>query len=644
MKVGHQYTLTRIMGYEKNFTDYILDPLYGQVGLTRIEKNVIQTEPFKRLKRIQQLGFASKIYPSATHTRFEHSIGTLHVTWTMFKKFVKNYVEQRKWANLDILRFFSDKVIQGMRLAALLHDLGHGPFSHAFENAAKSLSIDFDHDQLTIYLLIPKEPFKKNYRILYPPIEKALSKNKSLKRQMSKFREELKVIPQEIRSIIVSILDNKYKPISAVPTGFKVVRYFIHDIIKGDFGADRIDYLLRDTYFAGLGHRFNLFDILDNIRGVYNPISKRLVFAVDIKGRDAFEFLLTTRYYHYRLIAHHSENITHQVLLYSRLKKELGEENQSASEEELIAKFMQFALSDDSIIRKLPEEENLSLIGSWELKEIGIPYYRYLFYRVLEDPFLRKTYFLKIKENLCNKIEFLNEEDIHIEPVIERPNIPVVEAYMENYVLEKDEYEDKMSPLLHDHSTLIFGLARTYLSNTSILLYVNKSKVEVVRNYCARTHSFFLNKEIFKETIGQLTKEKMKGHDLLLLCLFMLTNKGQEEFKGFGRLSNAVSEMQKKLKVNVYSDLDRKAYGPGEDHEFSYSPSAFNDLMLFDVSRIIQVRPVIENVRRRGRKPRYATQYCFTPLTYVKTKYGEPKLPIKEVLDFYPDIFRAIVY
>ena len=262
MKVGHQYTLTRIMGYEKNFTDYILDPLYGQVGLTRIEKNVIQTEPFKRLKRIQQLGFASKIYPSATHTRFEHSIGTLHVTWTMFKKFVKNYVEQRKWANLDILRFFSDKVIQGMRLAALLHDLGHGPFSHAFENAAKSLSIDFDHDQLTIYLLIPKEPFKKNYKILYPPIEKALSKNKSLKKQMSKFREELKVIPQEIRSIIVSILDNKYKPISAVPTGFKVVRYFIHDIIKGDFGADRIDYLLRDTYFAGLGHRFNLFDIL----------------------------------------------------------------------------------------------------------------------------------------------------------------------------------------------------------------------------------------------------------------------------------------------------------------------------------------------------------------------------------------------
>jgi len=633
--------LTRIMGYEKNFTNYVLDPLYGQVGLTNMEEKIIQTETFKRLKRIQQLGLASQIYPSATHTRFEHSIGTLHVTWSMFKRFAKNYVKYKTWAEVKILSFFSDEIIEGMRLAALLHDVGHGPLSHAFENVAKSLSIDFDHDQLTIYLLVPKLS-SKEFNGSSSLIGKILSKNESLRQRIFNVRKELQVIPEEIRHLIVSILDPTYEPISNVPEGFEVVRYFIHDLIKGDFGADRIDYLLRDTYFAGLGHRFNLFDLLDNIRGIYNPISKRLLFAIDIKGRDAAEFLLTTRYYHYRLIAHHPENITRQVLLYKQLEKKLKE--QTLEKERLIARFLEFALTDDyTILRELPKEENLSLVGVWELREIGIPYYRYLFYRVLEDPLLCGAYLKVIKENLCKEIKSLDEEEIHIEPVVEKPNIPIVETYMENYLLEKDKYENKMSPLLHDHSTLIFGLARTYLSNTSILLYVNKSKIENVKKYCAKTHSFFLSKEIFKKIMGQLTKEKMKGHDLLLLCLFKLTNRGQDEFKGFGRLSNEISEMQKRLEVDIYCDLDRKAYGPGEDYEFSYSPSMFNDLILFDVSRIIQVRPVMENVRRQGRKPRYAIQYCFTPLTYVEAKNGEPRFPIKEVLDFYPDNIKAIV-
>ena len=77
-------TVPTILGWEKNIRHYILDPIYGPIGVTDPEFDLINNSAvFMRLKNIKQLGFASYVYPSATHTRFEHSLGTLAITWNI---------------------------------------------------------------------------------------------------------------------------------------------------------------------------------------------------------------------------------------------------------------------------------------------------------------------------------------------------------------------------------------------------------------------------------------------------------------------------------------------------------------------------------------------------------------------------------
>ena len=97
-----------------NAAHEIRDPIHGLIRLTDQEISIIDTPPFQRLRRIKQLALANLVYPGALHTRFEHSLGTLHTAARIMDTFeIKEHVEV-------------------VRLAALLHDIGHGPFSHGY--------------------------------------------------------------------------------------------------------------------------------------------------------------------------------------------------------------------------------------------------------------------------------------------------------------------------------------------------------------------------------------------------------------------------------------------------------------------------------------------------------------------------------
>src|SRR3972149_6979956 len=104
----------------------IRDPIYGFIFPTKPEFEIIDTPIFQRLKNIKQLALTNLVYPSANHTRFEHSIGVLHITSLMSEKLLpgKENEEKRRL----------------IRLSALLHDIGHGPFSHVSEYILKKYS------------------------------------------------------------------------------------------------------------------------------------------------------------------------------------------------------------------------------------------------------------------------------------------------------------------------------------------------------------------------------------------------------------------------------------------------------------------------------------------------------------------------
>lgn len=115
--------------YQIKITDHILDNIYGQIGLTDVENQIERLSIFKRLHNLSQLGLVKWIFPCALHTRYTHSIGVMHVAGEM-----ANHI------NINMkMPFFSDSEIQILRLAGLLHDIGHYPFSHNIEKAYKDI-------------------------------------------------------------------------------------------------------------------------------------------------------------------------------------------------------------------------------------------------------------------------------------------------------------------------------------------------------------------------------------------------------------------------------------------------------------------------------------------------------------------------
>lgn len=99
----------------------IIDPVHGDIGLSELETKLINTPTFQRLRKLKQLGFASMVYPNASYSRFVHSLGVLHVTSRVIDAFRRNNQLQ------------DDKDVEKLRIASLLHDIGHYPHSHLME-------------------------------------------------------------------------------------------------------------------------------------------------------------------------------------------------------------------------------------------------------------------------------------------------------------------------------------------------------------------------------------------------------------------------------------------------------------------------------------------------------------------------------
>lgn len=225
------------MGIKKKF---IRDSVYGDIRLNEIEVEVMDNPQFQRLRRIKQLGLISLIYPGANHTRFEHSIGTMHIASKLADK-------------LDLNQ--ADKEL--VRISALLHDIGHGPFSHVSEGV-----LSFPHEELTKYVI-------KNTAI----------------RDIIEQKFDIDKIIEIING------EGKFGP-----------------IVSGELDADRMDYLLRDSHYTGVA-----YGVIDYERIISNiNLNKHL--SLDIKGVQAAEGALVSRYFMYPSVyQHHTTRIVNSM-------------------------------------------------------------------------------------------------------------------------------------------------------------------------------------------------------------------------------------------------------------------------------------------------------------------------------------------
>lgn len=242
----------------------IFDPVHHFIGLSRAEARLLDLSVMQRLRRLRQLGLAYLAFPSAEHSRFSHALGALAMGTRAFDELVRQGPE-----------YFADSAEverqrRLVRAALLLHDIGHGPFSHACEAV-----LGVRHEARTGELLS------------LPDVRVALG--------------ELDVDPQEVLGLIVGEAGSRYPA--------------LRELVSGpNLDADRMDYLQRDAYFTGVATgRFDAEQLVASLR-LYER-DGRVVMGIDARGVVALESFVMARYMMFASVYfHHTTRIFERVL------------------------------------------------------------------------------------------------------------------------------------------------------------------------------------------------------------------------------------------------------------------------------------------------------------------------------------------
>ena len=237
------------------------DPIYGFVSLHfEIIFDLIEHPYFQRLRRIKQLGLTNLVYPGALHTRFHHAMGAMHL--------MSQAIEVIRSKGHEI----TEEEAKGVTIAILLHDIGHGPFSHALEH---SIVNNISHEDIS-------ELF--------------------MQRLNKEFGNQLQ--------LAITIFQNKYK------------KKFLHQLVSSQLDMDRLDYLKRDSFFTGVSEGVVSSERIIKMLNVVND-----QLAVEAKGIYSIEKFIIARRLMYWQVYLHKAVLSAESLLVTILKraKELAE-------------------------------------------------------------------------------------------------------------------------------------------------------------------------------------------------------------------------------------------------------------------------------------------------------------------------------
>jgi len=221
---------------------FIKDPIYGFVAITPLEKQIIDTRVVQRLRRLRQLAGAEFVYPGANHTRFEHCLGAMHLGGLLTENITEDPQE-----------------IQALRLAALLHDVGHGPFSHIFEEVLTKLGKN--HEDITTWLI--------------------------QKTELADILHDAGFKANEMSMLAVGKLSSKK-------------RDFLNQVIRSSVDVDKLDYVVRDSFHTGA--EYGSVDVFRLIYAI-EPFQGNL--SVNTSAITTLEAFLIARVLSFRSIYYH---------------------------------------------------------------------------------------------------------------------------------------------------------------------------------------------------------------------------------------------------------------------------------------------------------------------------------------------------
>ena len=336
----------------------IIDPIHDFVRVNSNELKIIDTPIFQRLRRIRQLSGAHLIYPGAQHTRFEHSLGVMHIA-------------SMAGHALNEKGIVSSDNIQNLRFAGLLHDIGHGPFSHIFEELLQKRKMSHEDMGRDI--------------ILKTQIGDLISANGFNKKLITE----------------LAFGDSKFQ--------------FMNEIISGALSADIMDYLLRDGYFTGAEHAK-----IDHNRLTYSLDVYKNKLALEKSALVNFETMMISRYQMFKAVYFHKTVRAGEVMLLESMylaEEELGLSSISLDE--------YLKLTDEVILSKLlnlPERNSKLRIA----KKIATDYInRNLFKSVFEVSVTGNAITKKRMQSIREEVSKKSKVDIN-EIFVDSSNTPSI--------------------------------------------------------------------------------------------------------------------------------------------------------------------------------------------------------------------------
>nr|NIP66832.1 HD domain-containing protein [Candidatus Bathyarchaeota archaeon]NIU80997.1 HD domain-containing protein [Candidatus Bathyarchaeota archaeon]NIV68403.1 HD domain-containing protein [Candidatus Bathyarchaeota archaeon]NIW34263.1 HD domain-containing protein [Candidatus Bathyarchaeota archaeon] len=276
---------------------------------TEVEKEIIDSFPVQRLHRLRQLAGAEFVYPGANHTRFEHSLGVMHLAGLLVE-------------NPNLSDYLSEHEVQLIRMAALLHDVGHGPFSHIFEHVLTKF-LNKTHEDMTGWVI--------------------------RKSELADVIHSLGYDPEVIAKLAVGSLQ-------------KAGKAFMDQVIRSSVDVDKLDFVVRDTYHTGAEYGFvdifrliHMLDVLDEN------------LAVDLGALAALESFILARMESFKSIYFHRVSRAAQIMIargMEHAKDELGLTDFKSPEEYL-------ALNDYTLWGMLKEcEKSTKIIENLEKRRL----------------------------------------------------------------------------------------------------------------------------------------------------------------------------------------------------------------------------------------------------------------------------------
>ena len=275
----------------RNKLKIINDPIYGFIHIpSTLVFDIIEHPYFQRLRRINQMGLSYLVFPGAKHTRFEHVLGCVFL--------MQKTVEMLRFKGIQI----SEKEAEGLYIAILLHDIGHGPFSHAMEH---SIVEGISHEEISL-----------------------------------RFMQELNKVFNGKLDTAIAIFQGTY------------LRKFMHQLISGQLDMDRADYLKRDSFYTGVAEGNIYSERLISMLDVRND-----ELVVEEKGLYSVEkFLIARRLMYWQVYLHKTSVVAEQILI--RLlnrAKELVQQGQELTMSTALAFFVKNKISKNNFSQEVLE-------------------------------------------------------------------------------------------------------------------------------------------------------------------------------------------------------------------------------------------------------------------------------------------------